>query len=390
MGLAQLRSAWDEHGRDDPLWAVLTWPGTRGGRWDEAEFFAFGRTELGLILDQVRAVVSGVGGSLGTERALDFGCGVGRLTQALGEVFASVDGVDIAPSMIAEAQRRLPAGSGCRFVLLEGEGLDGLHAPDGQPSPGYDFALTAHVLQHIDPTLARGYVADLVRALRPGGWAMFEVVTEPVVGSGEVLPAEAFRAELTLPSPPPRLAPGESAEVTVEVTNRSGSTWPAAGKDGWHHVQVGNHWVSRDGGGSLDGPADQPDDGRAQLPGDLAPGETCRTVLEVTAPQAVGAWTLQVDLVQEGVSWFAAAGSTLTEAPVTVAAPSRLQRFRRRAQPRRSEAPMEMHPMPEVEVATWVADAGGRLVGSFDWDTVQKAFAPDFHRRGLVIQRLPV
>ncbi|MDQ1635235.1 MAG: hypothetical protein QOJ32_2044, partial [Frankiaceae bacterium] len=24
MGLAQLRSAWDEHGRDDPLWAVLT------------------------------------------------------------------------------------------------------------------------------------------------------------------------------------------------------------------------------------------------------------------------------------------------------------------------------------------------------------------------------
>jgi protocatechuate 3,4-dioxygenase beta subunit len=51
---------------------------------------------------------------------------------------------------------------------------------------------------------------------------------------------------------------------------------------------------------------------------------------------------------------------------------------------------MEMHPMPEVEVATWVADAGGRLVGSFDWDTVQKAFAPDFHRRGLVIQRLPV
>jgi hypothetical protein len=29
------------------------------------------------------------------------------------------------------------------------------------------------------------------------------------------------------------------------------------------------------------------------------------------------------------------------------------------------------------------------LAGSFEWDLVQKAFAADWHRRGLVFQRLP-
>lgn len=34
------------------------------------------------------------------KRALDFGCGAGRLTQALAGYFEEVCGIDIAPSMI--------------------------------------------------------------------------------------------------------------------------------------------------------------------------------------------------------------------------------------------------------------------------------------------------
>ncbi len=48
-------------------------------------------------------------------RALDFGCGVGRLTQALARHFNIVDGVDIAPSMIELANQFNRSGGRCRY-----------------------------------------------------------------------------------------------------------------------------------------------------------------------------------------------------------------------------------------------------------------------------------
>ncbi len=36
-------------------------------------------------------------------KALDFGCGVGRLTQALADYFNEVAGVDVSPTMVNKA-----------------------------------------------------------------------------------------------------------------------------------------------------------------------------------------------------------------------------------------------------------------------------------------------
>src|SRR5207237_1397651 len=72
VALDRLRSTWESLGRDDPLWAVLSDPDRRGGRWDLAEFLDTGREHAALI----RRMVDGAGRSLGG-RVLDFGCGVG-------------------------------------------------------------------------------------------------------------------------------------------------------------------------------------------------------------------------------------------------------------------------------------------------------------------------
>ncbi len=102
--LGEIRDSWEAFGREDPLWAVLTVPELRGGGWDPAEFLATGEREIADILDQV----ADLGLRPNPGRALDFGCGAGRLTRALAGQFETVVGVDIAEAMLDAARRLNP------------------------------------------------------------------------------------------------------------------------------------------------------------------------------------------------------------------------------------------------------------------------------------------
>ena len=50
MRLARLRRHWDEFGRTDPLWAILTAPDKKGNRWSVDEFLATGREEIAALM----------------------------------------------------------------------------------------------------------------------------------------------------------------------------------------------------------------------------------------------------------------------------------------------------------------------------------------------------
>ena len=156
-------------------------------RWDLDEFFATGRAKV----DDVLRMLADRGIAIEMGRALDFGCGVGRLTRALAEHFDSCDGVDLAASMIERARELNEDGERVRFHHND--------APDlrlfGDGS--FDFILSLIVLQHMEPELMRGYMREFVRVLRPGGVAFFNV-PERFVSRGEPLPPEAWRASLTL------------------------------------------------------------------------------------------------------------------------------------------------------------------------------------------------
>jgi SAM-dependent methyltransferase len=160
---------WDELGRSDPLWAVLSLPEKRGGGWEIDEFLATGVREVSDVLDSVEAL--GIGLSRG--KALDFGCGVGRLTQPLAGRFAEATGVDIAPSMIEMATRLNKLGDRCRYMLNTRGDLSVF--ADGQ----FDFIYSSITLQHIPPKLMKNYVAEFVRTLAPAGVIVFQLPSSP-------------------------------------------------------------------------------------------------------------------------------------------------------------------------------------------------------------------
>jgi SAM-dependent methyltransferase len=89
------RREWDDLAEEDGMWAVCSQPERRGS-WTAVEFFATGEQEIaGMIAGLEEQGLMPPAG-----RALDFGCGLGRLTRALSRRFDEVVGVDASPTMI--------------------------------------------------------------------------------------------------------------------------------------------------------------------------------------------------------------------------------------------------------------------------------------------------
>ncbi len=101
MNLQESQKNWDELAKADPLFIVLTYKDKQGGKWDPKEFFETGVKEVASDLAYIRSLNA----ELPPGRALDFGCGVGRLSQALANHFDEVQGVDISEQMIDLAQK---------------------------------------------------------------------------------------------------------------------------------------------------------------------------------------------------------------------------------------------------------------------------------------------
>lgn len=175
-GLAPVREVFEAWGREDPFYAVLTRKGRRGNRWDPEAFFERGRSEI----EGVLADLDAQGLAVGRARALDFGCGVGRLTQALAEHFEEAVGVDIARSMVEQA-RQLDRHGG-RVTYLVNATADLAILDDAS----FDFVYSNKVLQHIPPRAVEAYVREFFRVLRPGGVAVFQMRSGPRVRPGSL------------------------------------------------------------------------------------------------------------------------------------------------------------------------------------------------------------
>jgi SAM-dependent methyltransferase len=167
--LAVIGLAWRTLSRDDPFWAICVDPEARGGGWDVTRFYATGAAEVEATLARARQLRLSASGA----RALDFGCGAGRLTRPLADRFDLVTGVDIAPEMLDLARRDNPAAGRCEFVLNDRPDLAAL--ADGE----FDLVYSSVVLQHLPRALIRAYLAELARVLRPGGSLIVQLPTRP-------------------------------------------------------------------------------------------------------------------------------------------------------------------------------------------------------------------
>ena len=171
MDIKKLKKNWDAFGKMDPLWAILQAADKKGKKWHREEFFQSGVSEI----DAVMHYVESLGTSMPRGRALDFGCGVGRLTQALTHYFTQVDGIDIAPSMITLAREYNQHGDKCTYHLNETTDL-GLFADNS-----FDFIYSNITLQHMEPRYAKQYIQEFIRVLTPQGLLVFQLPSTSVV-----------------------------------------------------------------------------------------------------------------------------------------------------------------------------------------------------------------
>ena len=173
MSLRTLQRSWDRLGATDPFWAILTDPKKKNNGWDTGEFFSTGAREVNYILERVAQLHT----LPGKRRALDFGCGVGRLTQPLAEHFQQAWGVDISPSMIELARKHNRHGERCQYVLNADSDLKAFG--DGE----FDFIYSSITLQHIEPQFTKLYLSEFLRVLAPGGVLVFQLPAAVVEGS---------------------------------------------------------------------------------------------------------------------------------------------------------------------------------------------------------------
>lgn len=151
---------WEEMAAN-PLWAVLS--GKR--QWDVAEFFATAEPEVRKLLSAMDQL--GVPRHRGS--ALDFGCGVGRMTLQLSRYFHECWGVDISSSMLKLAAQY---SQSCHFHLNLRRDLADFS--DSQ----FDLVYSVMVLQHQpDRGTVENYIREFIRVLRPEGLLAFHLPT---------------------------------------------------------------------------------------------------------------------------------------------------------------------------------------------------------------------
>lgn len=162
-------NTWDELAKLDPLWIILHHPGKKYGRWGSDEFFSTGQAEVSSVLERCGEF----GISLRYERALDFGCGVGRLTRAFASRFSSCVGIDVSQEMVLLAKKLNEQFSNCEFLVNRSRTLP-------FPDASFDFVFSFIVLQHIHSEQEiLNWILEFVRVLRPGGGVVFQLPDRP-------------------------------------------------------------------------------------------------------------------------------------------------------------------------------------------------------------------
>jgi 2-polyprenyl-3-methyl-5-hydroxy-6-metoxy-1,4-benzoquinol methylase len=147
MKFADMHDWWNRAALDNPMTAILS----DRQEWDADEFFATGR----MCLAQLRDFAAAATVTLAGRRAMDFGCGVGRLTQALAESYDSVVGVDISEEMVRVAYT-YPCRKGIEY-------LQAAEPPLPFEDRTFDCVYSTIVVQHIPFPYNLQYVREFMR-----------------------------------------------------------------------------------------------------------------------------------------------------------------------------------------------------------------------------------
>lgn len=140
------------------------------GHPDLERFWASGPKDLQTVLDSVGARIDAA------DTVAEIGCGVGRLTRPIAARARRVHAFDVSARMIELAREHNPQLDNVEWIVGDGTSL--LPLADAS----VDACFSHVVFQHIpDPGVTLGYVREMGRVLRPGGWSAFQISNAPEI-----------------------------------------------------------------------------------------------------------------------------------------------------------------------------------------------------------------
>src|SRR5580658_6634103 len=154
----RMRADWNQRARDDAHFYVAF-----GGRdQTEEEFLATSADVLRSIEGQLKRLPAKA--NRRAWRALEIGCGPGRLVKPLSRHFGEIHGVDVSDEMIKLARQRLADIPHAHFHTTDGASLPQF------ADASFDFIYSYAVFQHIPSRdVVFEYMREIRRLLKPGG-----------------------------------------------------------------------------------------------------------------------------------------------------------------------------------------------------------------------------
>ncbi len=169
----RMRADWERRAREDARYYVAF--GRR--EQEEAEFQATAADVVRNLDRELRHL--GLPSDIARMRALEIGCGPGRIMLPVSHRFAEVHGVDISEGMIQLAQERLREIPNAFPRVNSGGDLAAF------PDDSVDFVYSYAVFQHIPSgEVVFRYLQEARRVLRPGGLLRCQINGLPKTGAG--------------------------------------------------------------------------------------------------------------------------------------------------------------------------------------------------------------
>jgi ubiquinone/menaquinone biosynthesis C-methylase UbiE len=154
--LERMRADWNRRAAEDAYYYVAF--GRR--KQDDSEFFQTADEVLAWLRDEMRRVET----EPGKARALEIGCGPGRLMRPLSASFQEIHGIDVSDRMIRLAERNLEGIEHAQVRTTSGADLSPF------ASQHFDFVYSYAVFQHIPSRdVVLQYLREAVRVLKTGG-----------------------------------------------------------------------------------------------------------------------------------------------------------------------------------------------------------------------------
>jgi 2-polyprenyl-3-methyl-5-hydroxy-6-metoxy-1,4-benzoquinol methylase len=168
----RVERTWERLGNNEPFWSVLTHDEFRATNVNKSKDAFYESGKIGVELFTAALGRAKIANLSAYPTCLEYGCGVGRLTVWLTQLFDKVIACDISEPHLNAAQTAIDQQHISNVDLIHTNSVDALsHLPE------FDVFFSLIVLQHNPPPVATHILERILEKLNSGGLAYFQIPT---------------------------------------------------------------------------------------------------------------------------------------------------------------------------------------------------------------------